>query len=97
MGFVHGVTPYFYLEKLEREVLSRLGLSPEGAEHAPDVFVRIPVSRESVFRGAVEREGVPVADILQVWLDVSSHPARGAAQAEEIRRRVLVPFLKGNR
>jgi hypothetical protein len=97
MGFVHGVPPYFYLEKLEREVLSRLGLSPAGAEHAPDVFVRIPVSRESVFRGAVEPEGVPVADILQVWLDVSSHPARGAAQAEEIRRRVLVPFLEGNR
>ena len=93
-GFVHGVPPYFYLENLDREVLQRMGLSPERAEAAPDLYVRVPVSRESVFRGAVEREGVPVADILQIWLDVDSHPARGAAQAEQIRRRVLAPILK---
>jgi hypothetical protein len=96
-GFVHGVPPYFYLENLDKAVLKRLGLSPEGAEYSPDVFVRVPASRESVFRGAVDREGVPVADIVQIWLDVSSHPARGSAQAEEIRRRILAPFLKGHR
>jgi hypothetical protein len=93
-GFVHGVPPYFYLENLDREVLQRMGLSPERAEPAPDVYVRVPVFRQSVFRGAVERKGVPVADILQVWLDVGSHPARGAAQAEQIRRRVLAPILE---
>jgi len=93
-GFVHGVPPYFYLESLDREVLSRMGLSPEGAEQRPDVYVRIPAFRESVFRAAVVRNGVPVADILQVWLDVSSHPARGEAQAEEIRHRVLAPIFE---
>jgi hypothetical protein len=31
---------------------------------------------------------------LQVWLDVSSHPARGEAQAEEIRHRVLAPIFE---
>jgi hypothetical protein len=93
-GFVHGVPPYFYLESLDRRVLSRLGLSPEGTEQRPDVFVRIPAFRESVFRAAVVRDGVPVADIVQVWLDVSSHPARGEAQAEEIRRRVLAPIFE---
>ncbi len=93
-GFVHGVPPSFYLENLDREVLARLGLSPEGAERAPDVSVRVPAFRESVFRAAILREGVPVADILQVWLDVASHPARGAAQAEEIRRRALAPIFK---
>jgi hypothetical protein len=93
-GFVHGVPPYFYLENLDREVLQRMGLSPERAEAAPDLYVRVPVFRESVFRGAIEREGVPVADILQVWLDVGSHPARGAAQAEQIRRRILAPILE---
>ena len=67
----------------------------EGAEHAPDVFVRMPISRESVFRGAVVREGVPVADILQIYLDVSAHPARGEAQAEDIRRRALNSVFKG--
>lgn len=93
-GFVHGVPPYFYLESLDRDVLSRLGLSPEGAEQRPDVYVRIPAFRESVFRAAVVRNGVPVADILQVWLDVSSHPARGEAQADEIRHRVLAPIFE---
>ena len=93
-GFVHGVPPYFYLESLDREVLSRMGLSPEGAEQRPDVYVRIPAFRESVFRAAVVSGGVPVADILQVWLDVSSHPARGEAQAEEIRHRVLAPIFE---
>jgi hypothetical protein len=29
-GFVHSVPPYFYLENLDRAVLSRMGLSPEG-------------------------------------------------------------------
>jgi hypothetical protein len=93
-GFVHGVPPSFYLENLDREALARLGLSPEGAERSPDVYVRVPAFRESVFRSAVLREGVPVADILQVWLDVSAHPARAAAQAEEIRRRALAAIFK---
>jgi hypothetical protein len=92
-GFVHGVPPYFYLESLDREVLRRMGLSPEGAEQKPDVYVRVPAFRESVFRAAVVRDGVPVADILQVWLDVGSHPARGEEQAEEIRHRVLAPIF----
>lgn len=93
-GFVHDVPPYFYLERLNRGVLSRMEFSSERAENAPDVYVRVPSARESVFRGAVQREGVPIADIVQVWLDVSSHPARGAAQAEEIRRRVLAPIFE---
>ena len=93
-GFVHGVPPYFYLERLDRDVLSRMGLSPEGAEQRPDVYVQVPTHRESVFRAAVIHDGVPVADILQVWLDVSSHPARGEAQAEEIRHRVLAPIFE---
>ena len=96
-GFVHGVPQYFYLENLDREVLNRLGLSAEGAELKPDVYARVPISRESVFRGAVVREGVPVADILQVWLDISSHPSRGKAQAEEIRRRALAPIFEEKR
>jgi hypothetical protein len=92
-GFVHGVPQYFYLESLDRAVFKRMGLSPEGAEQKPDVFVRVPAFRESVFRASVIHEGVPVADILQVWLDVGSHPSRGAEQAEEIRSRVFAPIL----
>ncbi len=93
-GFVQGVPQYFYLESLDREVLRRMGLSPESAEQKPNVYVRVPAFRESIFRASVVRDGVPVADILQVWLDVGSHPARGEEQAEEIRHRVLAPIFE---
>jgi hypothetical protein len=46
----------------------------------------------------VRHHGVPVADIVQVWLDVSNHPARGKEQAEQIWKRVLAPSIqKGHR
>ena len=93
-GFVHGVKPHLYIEKLNPYALKRLGLSVEGAEHAPDVLVRIPLFRESLFRAAVECGGVPVTDIVQVWLDTSAFPARGAAQADELRSRVLARLFK---
>jgi hypothetical protein len=53
--------------------------------------VRIPGNRESVFRAVVRKDGVPVSDILQVWLDVSQHPSRGKEQADLVWRRILFP------
>jgi len=94
LGFVHGVAPFVYLERLEPGVLDRLGLSLEAPGDAPDVYVRVPAARESVFRGAVRRNGVPVSDAVQVWLDASAYPARGAQQADLIYRRVLRPLLE---
>jgi hypothetical protein len=55
--------------------------------------VRVPKNPQAVFRAAVEREGVPAADILQVWLDVSNHPARGKDQADLLRKRVFFRIL----
>jgi hypothetical protein len=75
-GSIQGILPTFYLENLDRAVLAGLGLCPDGAEYRPDLFVRVPVFQKSVFRAAVVRDGVPVADIIQVWLDVSSHSDR---------------------
>jgi hypothetical protein len=43
-GCVHGVPPHFYLESLDREVLSRIGVSAESAECRADVYVRVPAS-----------------------------------------------------
>jgi hypothetical protein len=74
MGFVHGVQPYLYLERMSQDIVESLELSANGAERQADIYVRIPGNRESVFRGAVVKEGVPSSDILQVWLDVSQHP-----------------------
>lgn len=92
--FVRGVAPHLYLQKLDPLALESLGLAPVHPGERADVLIRIPSFRESVFRAAVSRDGIPVSDVLQVWLDVADHPARGASQAQEIWRRVLVPLWK---
>jgi hypothetical protein len=89
VGFVHGAPPYLYVESLELGILRQLGLSLENAAHKPDVYLRIPDNPEAVFRAAVPRLGLAISDVLQVWLDVSRHPARGKDQADHIRRRAL--------
>lgn len=91
--FVHGIQPHLYIERLDKEALRELGLSLEVASHQADVFVRVPKNPEAVFRAAVERDGVPASDILQVWLDVSNHPARGKDQADLLRKRVFSQIL----
>jgi hypothetical protein len=55
------------------------------------------VNREAIFRACVSAEQAPITDILQVWLDVSTHPTRGREQALEIQRRVLKPLLRKSR
>jgi hypothetical protein len=97
VGLVHGVAPYAYVERADAEVFERLGLSLEPPRPSPDVFLRIPSARESVFRGAVLRHGVPVSDVLQIWLDAGVHPSRGSEQADLIYRRVLSPLLERGR
>jgi hypothetical protein len=91
--FVHGVQPHLYIERINREALRELGLSLEPASREADVFVRVPKYPEAVFRAVVERDGVPTSDILQIWLDVSNHPARGKDQADLLRKRVFSQIL----
>jgi hypothetical protein len=92
--FVHGVAPHLYVEWLDPAAFESLGLVPAASGQHPDVFVRVPAFRESMFRPTVMHAGIPASDILQVWLDVSDHPARGASQAQEIWRRVLASLVK---
>jgi DNA-binding MarR family transcriptional regulator len=92
LGFVHGVPPVLYVERMEGELIQQLGISQERASQA-DVYLRIPAHKESVFRPAVDQEGILVSDVLQVWLDVSNHPSRGKEQADRIREQVLHPLL----
>jgi hypothetical protein len=94
IGFVRGAQPYIYVERLNGSVLKELGLSENAHEDGADLSVRVPGNRESVFRGVVEKNGLPVSDILQVWLDVGQHPARGKEQADLIWRRILGPALE---
>jgi hypothetical protein len=97
VGFVRGVPAHLYLERLDLDVMQELGLSVEDADRRADVYVRVPSNKESVFRAAVMRDGLPVSDVLQVWLDASAHPARGREQADEIWRRVLKPLFGRHR
>jgi len=68
-------------------------LAPAQQGEPADVIVRLAPKSKAIFRGSVQVDGVPVADVIQVWLDVHTHPARGRQQADEIRRRVLAPLF----
>lgn len=92
-GFVHGIKPHVYIEHVRAVALQQLGLARAQPGEAVDVYLRLPLAPQAVFRAAVWRHGLPVCDILQVWLDVGNHPSRGAAQAAEIEHRVMQPLL----
>ena len=93
LGFVTGVPRRMYLETLDPDVLENFGLWADDSGSPPDLYVRVPNNREAIFRSAPFVNGVPVADVLQVWLDASTHPARGREQANLIRHRAFGPLL----
>jgi len=82
------------LLRLERE--SWKELAPSAPGESPDLILKEARAPQSVFRGAVHLDGLVVSDILQVWLDVSSHPSRGEEQADLIYRKVLVKVIEGS-
>jgi len=94
LGHVEGVPVHVYAETVEPDAIRAAGLAEVLPGQQPDVILRIPREKESVFRGAVAVEGVRVSDPLQVWLDVSSHPARGREQADLIFRKVIKPMIR---
>jgi hypothetical protein len=91
--FVHGAPLHLYVDDLSEATLRRLNLIRAEPNQASPVILRKPRWPESIFRAAVDRDGQPTADILQCWLDVSQHPARGAEQANVLWTRVLAPAL----
>jgi hypothetical protein len=84
LGFVRGAPQHVYAEDLGPAALDALGVYPVANASQAEVMLRRPLFPEAVFRACVLREGVPVADALQCWLDVSGHPVRGSEQAAEI-------------
>ena len=81
------------MNELYSDGLRKAGLTKAKPGDRVDVMLRVPFVRESVFLGTVKVEGLPVSDVLQVWLDVSAHPARGKEQADVIYRRVIKPMI----
>ena len=91
LGHVSGVPPYVYVPKLPRAQNAWKSLMPV-TSGPPDLIIRQTPTPRSTFRGAVRRDGIAVADVIQIWLDVSSHPSRGSEQADLIYRTILRPL-----
>lgn len=92
LGHVSGVPPHVYASKWARPDQKDWPVLPAAGK--PDFILREPSAPQSIFRGMVNRNGVPVCDAIQVWLDVSAHPSRGLEQADLIYRRVLRPIVE---
>jgi hypothetical protein len=86
LGVVRGAPLHLLVEDASDEFLEQLGL--HRSIRQADIVIRRPRFPECAFRGLVERDGVPIADALQCWLDVSSHPVRGREQADELLARL---------
>lgn len=98
LGFVSGVPPYVYVHRIKPANLAAwksLRACLPGEQ--PDVIVRQAPAPQSVFRGMVRPGGMAACDVLQVWVDVASHPSRGREQAELIRKRSVHRLIEGER
>jgi len=97
-GFRHvtGVPIHLYVDNFDSDALARMAVVPAQPHEASDLILRIPQAKEAVFRAQVMvGRGYRACDILQVWLDVASYPARGQEQADLIYRKVIEPMLVG--
>lgn len=93
VGHVRGAPVHLYVRHVQPELLERLGVAIAPNGQRPDLLLRVARWPESLFRAAVDVDAVPVADVIQCWLDVSGEPVRGAEQAAFIWRRVLGPAI----
>lgn len=90
LGHVSGVPPYVHVSRISQsEQQTWKELIPTAPGEQPHLIIKQALTPQSLFRGAVTADEMRVADVLQVWLDVSSHPSRGTEQAELLRRKVL--------
>ena len=97
-GFVSGVPPHVYVARLgDAPPAGWKNVIVAASGEPPDLIVRQAPTPRSIFGGAVRAgasdEDVLTCDVLQVWLDVSTHPTRGEEQAALIRRRALTPIF----
>jgi hypothetical protein len=97
-GFVSGVPLYLYVQRIHPANLAAWkNLRACSPGELPHVIIRQAPAPQSVFRGLVRPKGMAACDVLQVWLDVASHPSRGREQADLIRKRVLHRVIEGAR
>jgi DNA-binding MarR family transcriptional regulator len=93
VGHVSGVAPYVFVRRLDRLAVEWPGLVHTRPGEPAQLILKQARAPQSLFRGAVRVDGLLVSDILQVWLDVSAHPSRGAEQADHLQRKVLAEVM----
>lgn len=94
-GHVADGLPWVYVRKLpDAPTQAWRELVEASPGEPPQLILKQAATPESVFRGAVQVRDAWVSDILQVWLDVSSHPARGSEQADHLARTVLAEVMR---
>lgn len=95
IGHVSGATPSLYVHRLNPPTTGGWdGLERVRPGELAQVTLKQSGTPQSLFRGAVEVDGVRVSDVLQIWLDVSTHPSRGAEQAALLSETVLRDVMK---
>lgn len=98
LGFVSGVPTYVYVHRIQPANLAAWkNLRACAPGEPPELIVRQAPADQSVFRGMVHPKGIAACDVLQVWVDVATHPSRGREQADMIRKRVLHRVIEGGR
>jgi len=98
LGFVKGVAPCIYVPRLHDALAAAPKyIAPADPGEAPGFILREALAPRSIFGGSVVVNGRVsdrVCDVIQIWLDVAAHPARGHEQAELIRKRVLERLIR---
>lgn len=88
VGHVEGVPPYLYVRSLN-DALRWKALVPDERSPKPTLILKQAPAPESLFRGMVGKDGLYIADVIQIWLDSASHPSRGEEQSRYLERTVL--------
>ena len=80
LGHVGGVPPHLYVRHLlpTSPDASWAGLAPVSPGEPAQIILKQPAAPESLFRAAMRVDNVLVSDALQIWLDASVQPSRGA-------------------
>jgi hypothetical protein len=93
LGHVSGVVPYLYVRRLRPTPKGWPGLVLAKPGEPAQVILKQASAPHSLFRGAVRVNDVLVSDALQIWLDASAHPSRGAEQADFLKHKVLAGIM----
>jgi hypothetical protein len=75
-------------------VANPLGLVAAESPSEADLFLVEPKYPRSVFGGRVIREGIPICDILQCYLDLYNLPDRGREQADFVFKTILTTIFE---